>query len=224
MIETGPPTPRYAPGFIPGTNSIGQFSIGVSPIGDLATFDPWATLLMQYANSPEITSMITAFNAAMDQTQNIANLYDAIWNVLTAQGIGLDIWGRIVGVARTLTLPGATANFGFQEAGSSWTGFNQGTFFTGGSLTSNFSLNDANFRTLVLAKAAGNISDGSIVSVNSILLRLFPNRGRAYVADGLNMSLTYTFEFPLTIVEQAIIEQSGVLPSAAGVIVNVSQH
>lgn len=222
MTDTGAPYPRYAPGFTPGSNGIGMFQIGISPIGDLSPFDVWLTVLSQYANSPKITAIITSFNAAMDQTENIDNLYDMIWNITTAQGYGLDVWGRIVGVSRVLKFPGNVDYLGFNEAGS-WTGFGQGILYSGGGTTSNFLLTNTDFRRLIMAKAAGNISDGSIPSVNAILLALFPLRGACFVADGLNMQLTYTFQFPLTAVELAIIQQSGVLPSGCGVVVNVAQ-
>lgn len=220
---SGPPYPRYAPGFTPGSNGIGQFQIGVSPIGELSPFDEWQTVLSQYANSPILTSMIESFNTAMDQTENVENLYDMVWNVETAQGWGLDVWGRIVGVSRVLRFPGNVSYFGFEEAGSSWTGFGQGGFFSGGGTTTNFLLSDADFRLLILAKAATNICDGSIPAINKILLTLFPLRGACYVADGQNMTLTYTFQFPLNQVEQAIVGQSGVLPNPAGVVINIQQ-
>lgn len=218
---SGPPYPHPSP--VPGSNAIGGYAIGVGPIGDIATFDSWSTLMMQYANSPAITAMITEFNAAMDMTQNIDNFYDLMWNVFTAQGYGLDVWGRIVGVSRAISIPGSVQFFGFTEAGLSWTGFNQGGFFTGANLTTNYVLTDDDFRKLILAKAAGNISGGAIPAVNKILLNLFPGRGNCYVADGLNMSLTYTFTFALTPVELAIVSQLAVLPSAAGVIINIAQ-
>jgi len=69
----------------------------------------------------------------------------------------------------------------------------------------------------------GNISDGSIPSFNQILLTLFPNRGLVYVADGLNMTMQFVFSFALTPVELAIMEQSGVLPNPAGVVVSIVQ-
>ncbi len=222
MIDTGPPYPRYAPGFSPGGNAIGTFQIGISPIGEISPYDPWQTLMMEYANSPRVGDMISSFNAAMDQTENIENLYDMVWNVATAVGYGLDVWGRIVGVSRTLRFPSGGLIFGFEEA-NSWTGFGQGSFYTGGGTTNNFVLADGDFRILILAKAAGNISDGAIPSVNRILMTLFRNRGNAYVVDGLDMSLTYKFEFPLTPIELAIVQLSGVLPNPAGVAINVSQ-
>lgn len=217
---TGPPYPHPNP--VPGSNAIGSFAIGVSPIGTIAPFDPWITVMAQYANSPVITSWITSFNDAMDMTENLDNFYDLMWNIQTAVGYGLDVWGRIVGVQRAISIPGSVQFIGFEEAGSSWTGFGQGGFYSGGGLTTNYQLDDNDFRRLILAKAAGNISDGSIPSVNKILLALFPGRGTCYVADGRNMSVTYTFEFALTPVEVAIVSQTNVLPTAAGVAINIS--
>lgn len=221
-MTSGPPYPRHAPGSVPGQTGIGQFQIGVSPTGVLSPYDEWLTVMMEYANSPVLTSMIESFNAAIDQTQNMQNLFDMIWNVATAVGYGLDVWGRIVGVSRTLLFPGGVSYLGFNEA-TGWTGFGQGAFFSGGGTTSNFQLSDTDFRRLIYAKAAGNISDGAIPSVNKILLALFPLRGACYVIDNQNMSLTYKFQFPLTPVELAIVQQSGVLPSAAGVAITIDQ-
>lgn len=219
---SGPPYPR--PGGA-GSNGIGIGAIGIMSIGNITPFDPWATVMAQYANSPVLTGFINSFNAAMDQTENIENLYDMIWNIATAVGYGLDVWGRIVGVQRAISIPGSVSFFGFNEAGAgAWTGFGQGGFASPGSgLTTNYILSDSDFRLLILAKAAGNISDGGIPSVNAILLALFPGRGACYVVDGLNMSLTYTFAFGLTPPELAIVSQISVLPSAAGVVVNVAQ-
>jgi hypothetical protein len=54
-------------------------------------------------------------------------------------------------------------------------------------------------------------------------MALFPGRGNCYVADNQNMQLTYTFQFALTPPEFAIVQTPGVLPAAAGVVVNISQ-
>jgi hypothetical protein len=216
---SGPPYPQDAD---PGSNGIGIFAIGVSPIGTIPPFDPWSTIISQYSNSPIIDGMILAFNAALDQTENLDNLYDLLWNIATAQGYGLDVWGRIVGVTRTLQFPASTSQFGFNEA-DSWTGFGQGGFYSGGGTTPNFVLADADFRTLIYAKAAGNISDGSIPALNNILMTLFGSRGTCYVADNQNMTMSYTFGFALTPVELAIVQLSGVLPNPAGVAINIVQ-
>jgi hypothetical protein len=220
MSDSGPPYPNPNPA--PGSNAIGSFTIGVSPIGTISPFNPFSTLISQYSNSPILAAMITAFNAAMDFTENFDDFLDFILNIETAQGYGLDVLGRICGVSRTIPLPGGASYLGFEEAGTSWTGFGSGGFYSGGAISTNFTLSDSDFRTLILAKMASNICDGSIPAVNKILLTLFPNRGPCYVQDKLNMSLVYVFEFPLNPIELGIIELSGVLPSPAGVAVSIS--
>lgn len=219
---SGPPYPHPSP--VPGSNQIDQFQIGVSQIGDVPPFDYWNTVISQYANSPIITALIGSFFSAVDQTLNYENLFDFIWNVITAQGYGLDVWGRIVGVQRILNIATTAGPFlGFEEALPGSQPFNQAQFYPGGSLTNNFSLPDASFRTLIFAKALANICNGSIPAINFILLSLFPNRGNCFVTDTGNMTMTYTFDFGLLPVEAAIITQSGVLPTPVGVLATVIQ-
>ena len=185
------------------------------------------TILSQYGNSPRLLSLLESIDQWIDPSQDIDAWYDNLWNIETAQGYGLDVWGRIVGVQRTLQVS-STKYWGYAEAGTtSADPYGQSPFYNGQPLTSNYALSDTAFRTLILAKAAANISDGSIPSINQILMALFGanGRGTAWVADGLNMSLTYTFHLtpPLTPVEIAIIEQSGVFPRPPGVSQNVVQ-
>lgn len=208
----------------PGSNGIGLFIIGVSPIGDIPQLDYWQTVVSEYANSPVLTTLIGDFDTYVDQTQNFDAFYDMIFNVATAQGAGLDIWGRIVGVTRTLNIPGDLQFFGFQEAGIGANPFNTQPFYTGQQITNNFVLADDAYRILIFAKALANISDGSIPAINQILLNLFPNRGNCYVTDGLDMTMTYTFNFLLTPVELAIVAQSGALPKPTGVQLTVVQN
>lgn len=207
----------------PGSNAIGSFVIGVSPIGSIVPFSYWQTIISQYANSPSITTLIGDFDQYVDQTANFDALFDDIWNVTTAQGYGLDVWGRIVGVSRTLHIVGDTTYLGFEEATTGF-GFGQAPLFSGETITTNFDLADVNFRTLIYAKALANISDGSIPSINSLLRSLFPNRGNCFVTDGGDMTMTYTFDFVLSPVELAIVQNSGVLPRPTGVSATVVTH
>lgn len=207
-----------------GSEAIGRFAIGISPIGTIDQFDLWNTIISQYANSPTITSLIEDFDAYFSQTQNSDNFIDFMRDLSTASGYGLDVWGKVVGVSRTLHIVGSQKYFGFDEATIiSADPFGQSPFYAGSPLTSNFDLSDSAYRTLIIAKALANISDGSIKSINQILLRLFPNRGNAYATDGLNMTMTYTFAFILTPVELAIVSQSGILPRPPGVASTIVQ-
>lgn len=208
----------------PGSEAIGRFAIGISPIGTINPFDLWDTVISQYANSPTITQLIENFDAYFDQTQNSDNFIDFMRDLSTATGYGLNVWGKVVGVSRTLHIVGSQKYFGFDEATPlSADPFGQSPFFSGNPLTSNFDLSDDAYRILILAKALANISDGSIKTINQLLLNLFPNRGNAYATDGLNMTMTYSFGFVLTPVELAIVSQSGVLPRPVGVAATVVQ-
>lgn len=200
---------------------VGQFTIGVSAIGDIPPFDWRATIMSQYANSPILFQLIENFEGYLDQTANIEAFYDLIWNVDTAQGYGLDVWGRIVGVTRTLQVA-IGKYFGFEEATTlSADPFNQSAFYNGNPLTSNFQLSDNAFRTLIFAKALANICNGSSQAINQLLMNLFPGQGNCYVVDGGDMTMQYVFSSPLTPVQTAIVFQSGVLPKPVGVAASV---
>jgi hypothetical protein len=177
------------------------------------------TIISQYANSPTLVQLIQNFNTYIDPTANLDAFYSLVWNVDTAVGYGLDVWGRIVGVGRVLNLASGVY-FGFAEAiDGTEAPFNQAPFFSGGATTGNFALTDESYRTLIFAKALLNITDGSIPSINQILINLFGTTlGNCYVADNQDMTLTYVFAFALTEVQTAIIIQSGVIPRPAGVL------
>ncbi|KAA1013040.1 DUF2612 domain-containing protein [Paraburkholderia panacisoli] len=182
------------------------------------------TILSQFANSPTILSLIESFNDAVDPRANIDAFYENVWNIETASGYGLDVWGRVVGVSRVLQVSSG-AWLGFEEAGDGAvdTPFNVAPFYNGTATTGNYALTDDAFRTLILAKAAANITNGSIPSINQILMILFGSSGACWCTDGQNMTMTYTFEFQLSPVQFAIVAQSGVLPRPAGVQVTIIQ-
>lgn len=176
------------------------------------------TVVSQYGTSPTIRQLIDSFSDWIDPAADIDNFYNMIWNVDTAVGYGLDVWARIVGVGRVLQVTSTGKFFGFNEASNiSADPFNTSPFYSGQQINSNFILGDDGFRVLILAKALANICDGSIPAINQILLSLFLGRGNCYIADGRDMTMTYTFAFALTPVEAAIVGQSGILPRMAGV-------
>lgn len=185
------------------------------------------TIISQFANSPILTAILTDFNDYIDPAADFELFYTAVMDVLTAEGYGLDVWGRIVGVGRVVQVAGTYLYFGFAETGTfNANGFAEtgetGAFWDGSSpLTEPYNLPDADYRLLILAKAAFNITDGSIPAINRILLALFPGRGNCYVVDNLDMTMSYTFSFGLTPIENAILNQSGVLPRPTGVSASV---
>jgi hypothetical protein len=186
-------------------------------------FDVDRTVISQYANSPAILAIVHNFASYVDPTTNFDAFYDMVWNVDTAQGYGLDVWGRIVGVSRVLHLPDGSKYLGFHEATDGHS-FGEGIFYSGGTVTTNFSLADPFFRRLILAKALSNISDGSIAGINQILINLFGSYGNCYVIDNGDMTMVYSFGSTLSVVDFAIVSQSGILPRPCGVAVTVQQR
>lgn len=182
------------------------------------------TLLSQYANSPVLLAILTQFTEALTRLVDFERFYELIWNVDTAQGYGLDVWGRIVGVNRVLDLGLGPRYFGFQEGLPDYDPFNVSPFYDGEALTQNYALSDDGFRVLILAKAYSNICDGSSSSINRLLKMLFGSSGRCYVVDNLDMSFVYKFEFTLTPLQRAILVQSGVMPRPTGVSVTIVEN
>jgi hypothetical protein len=194
-------------------------SLGPNPTG----FDPEETIISQYANSPTITQLIASMSDYFDPTANLVAFYNNVWNIDSAVGFGLDTWGRIVGIGRLLQLPYGGPVFGFYTGDDSFAPFNQAPFAPAGNATQTFSMPDAPYRTLILVKAFGNICRPTAPAINTMLNNLFEGRGRCYVQDYGNMSMSYTFEFKLTQVEYAILTQLGVPPRPAGVQVYINE-
>lgn len=189
--------------------------------GTAVAFDARQTLLSQYANSPIIVSLVEALGAALDPQAAFNEFYDMVWNVDTAEGFGLDIWGRIVGVSRALFVSDSLY-LGFSDSTDA-VPFGSGIFWGAARLTPNFKLSDIAYRRLILAKAALNITNSSIPAINAILQALFPGYGNVYVRDNGDMTLTYVFGAALSKVDYAIVSQSGALPRPVGVSFDVEQ-
>jgi len=186
------------------------------------------TLLSQYCDSPTIDGLLSSYNSAVDPATDIANFYVNIWDVNTANGYGLDVWGQIVGVSRYLQVS-ASNYLGFDEAYTAPTAttgpqpFNQAPFASGVPATTTFALTDNQYRQLIMVKAGANISNLSIPSINALLRAEFASNngidpyGDAYVVDLGGMAFEYYLDFHPNAAQIAIITNSGVFPRPAGV-------
>lgn len=162
------------------------------------------TIISQYANSATIVTLIQNMDECIDPRTDFDTFYNYVWNVETAQGFGLDIWGRIVGVSRLLNVPADTPNPG-------------GYTFTPGT----YELSDSQYRTVLLVKALANISDSTANSLNTLFSNLFALRGRCYALDTGSMTMRLVFEFYLEPFEYVIINTIALRP--AGVLLNILQ-
>ena len=139
-------------------------------------YDWSKTLISRFADSSILVSLISSFDAAMDPAADIASFLKYIWNVRTAVGYGLNVWGAIVGVSRVVpSSPPIT-------------------------------LEDPDYQTAILVKAAANIGNVTIPTLNRLLRQIFAGSGLVYVQDNLNMTLTYVFLFPLTATQRPLLK------------------
>lgn len=208
--------------------SIVSFVISTGPASSSTSFNVEATVISQYANSPTLDQLITNLSQYFDQSANFAAFYTYVWNVDTATGFGLDIWGKIVGVSRLLLIPNTTDYVGFDNSATpppDWQtmGSDQppqpavgGAMYTGYNATQAYLLPDDAYRQLILAKAFANICTTTAPAINQILQNLF-GAGTAWVLNTGVMSISYNLNFTPSAIQQAILEQSGVIPTPPGV-------
>lgn len=180
------------------------------------------TVMKQYANSATLLALLADFDQWVDVARFSAQFLANVWDISTAQGFGLDIWGRILGQSRYIQVAQAPGdNFGFNinaHPGTQWKPWSQAPWYNGAaSGATSFALADSYYRQLLLVKAAANIARCDCPSINALMRSMFGNRGRCYVGydPGHPMHIGYHFEFFPTAVEKTII-QSGLFPQPAG--------
>lgn len=201
-------------------------SLGVPATG--TAFDFEQTVISQYANSPTLLQLCKNMNDYIDQSANFADFYNNVWNVDTAVGFGLNIWGKIVGVSRLLHIPNTTDYVGFDNSATpppDWQtmGSNQppqpavgGAMYTGYNASQTYLLPDDSYRQLILAKAFANICTTTAPAINTILQNLY-GPGAAWVLNDGPMKIIYNLNFVPSAIQLAILEQSGVIPTPPGV-------
>lgn len=174
--------------------------------------DPPATVQSQYAASPKMLALINSFQEKLSVNSDITLFYNKIFNINTAEGIGLDIWGIILGVGRNIEVADEDV-FGF--TGSLLEPFNQAPFSAQG-VTNTFSMTDPAYRELLMVKALANISAADLNTLNTLLNQLFETF-TVYVIEIGIMKLRFIFEFYPTPWQRAIFNTPGLLTRGAGV-------
>lgn len=169
------------------------------------------TIQSQYGASPHIVGIVKSSQKQLDPTGDIETFYDEVFNPKTAEGVGLDIWGRIVGANRYLTVDSEEV-FGFY--GSYLLPFDQAPF-QGEGATNRYRMTDLAYRDLVFLKAAANIGNATLPSIKSILSTLFDEP--VYVFNIAPMKVRVVFPFYLTVYQLALLQTYGILNLGAGV-------
>ena len=179
------------------------------------------TIQSQYGASKHLKAIIKAFADKIDPNTDIDTFYDDIFNPATAKGVGLDIWGRIVGASRYLAVDNDEF-FGF--LGQILKGFNQASFYNTGD-TNLYRLTDEAFRKLIFIKAKANISDATLPSIKQMIATLIDSDEVLVinVPYAGNMRIRVIFTYYATPYELALFKQHGVYNVEAGVFIEYYQ-
>ena len=146
----------------------------------------------QYANSQKLVNFIEGLDTSISPIPALKVFYDNTFNINTAKGEGLDIWGNILNIKRSLSL-------------------------TIDDVEQQYTLSDDEYRMVLKLACAKNIADATCESIYKSLSFIFSSYGNIYVSDLGNMHMRYSFEFLLPNIIYAILKKTGVVPKPAGV-------
>ena len=149
----------------------------------------------QYSASQKILALAAGYQEQIDPHLDVDMFYDRMFNIYSAQGLGLDNWGLILNMARNISDP-----------------------MSGTSLT----LEDEPYRLLLLYKAMANISASNAATQNKLLSLLISTgigsfKAAAYVLEVDVMVIRWVFEYRLTPLQVAVFRTAGTLARGAGV-------
>lgn len=188
---------------------------------DFTSFDTWdiaETVQSQYATSKRMRAVIDAFWQAINPKSDIDLLYRKLVNPRTAEGYGLDVWGRIVAIGRSyLAVDDDTPYFGFDPPegvkNERLNTFGNAPFYK--QIYGKVRLADPMFRTYVFLKALINIGDSSLASLNQAVKLLFPDADIQILHTG-TMVLRVLILSPLSESDKAALDNLPWLPAGVG--------
>ncbi len=137
-----------------------------------------ATVQSQYAASPHIVALVEAFWDSLNPDADLELIYNKMVNPLTAEGFGLDVWGRIVAIGREY-LSADTENpyWGYEPptgvTNDRMRNFGHAPYYK--LINGKVQLTDSAYRTYIMLKAMMNIGDSTLSSLNYMIHYMFPN-------------------------------------------------
>ena len=157
-------------------------------------------LIGQYANSPVMLKLANGLGTLFDESGFIANWYNVVFNLETATGYGLDVWGLILNRSREFVYQGT--KYYLQGAQ------------TIGSVTFTAEQMENLYRKILQLTAMRYIGNASLASLNSLIQFVFKEDGECYCLEyEAAMHIRYVFRFYLNDVQKAVIETIDPHPS-----------
>lgn len=168
-------------------------------------------MLSQYANSPKYVALYNGLTDLFSNAKTLNDWFNVVYNLKTASGFGLDVWGAILNQDRSITYINEDTNL-------------PETIYLKGALTADgISYTEEQieeiYRQVLFLKAMSNITNATLKSLNDMLLYYYQNRGRAYALNYGTMEIRFVFEFFVNKLEKAIFT-SDLMPRPTGVLMN----
>lgn len=162
-------------------------------------------MISQYANSPKYVALYNGLTEMFSNAKLLEDWFNIVYNLKTATGFGLDIWGSILDQGRQFSyIDNGTEKFVFLGGEQTIDG-----------ITYDAEYMESMYRTVLFLKALSNITNCTLAGLNNLLQFFYQGRGGVYVINYGVMRIHYTFEFYISAIEKAIFET--VLPSPTGV-------
>jgi hypothetical protein len=171
------------------------------------------TILSQYGASPHIKGIIEKFAARVNPDIDIEEFYKKIFDPRTAEGVGLDIWGIIVGASRYVEVN--EENY-FGLFGQNLKNLDEAPFYYDKGTTNLFRLSDSAFRELIFLKAWANIADATMPSIKFVLNQLFTGGAVAIEAEHMKVRVIF-LSYSVPPYSFALLRQYGLFNLGAGV-------
>lgn len=174
-----------------------------------------AAMLWQYNAAPHLLSLFTQKQEWYDENQSEfwTDWETDVFDLQTANQFGLSLWAIIldIPIIVVVTPPSNVVGFGWNSLHKNFT---HGNFrATNGSQQ----LTVEQARTVLRMRYFQITSRGTIPEINRFMNILFGDLGTVYVVDNYDMTLTYTFTFPIPSALSYIFENYDILPRPAGV-------
>ena len=166
-------------------------------------------MISQYANSPKFVSLVNGLTDMFNNAQTLEDWFNVVFNIKTANGYGLDIWGSILNQGRLFFY--TNPNDGTTESV-----YLKGAQTVDGVNYSSEQIEEI-YRSVLFIKAMSNVTNATLASLNNMLQFYYSGRGRVYVIEYGVMEIRYVFEFYVNKLERAIFT-SDIMPNPTGVL------
>jgi hypothetical protein len=171
------------------------------------------TIQSQYGTSPHIKGIIESFAKRIDPTIDIETFYHDYFDPRTAVGVGLDIWGVIVGADRLIEVD--SYDF-FGLLGQNMSNMDNAPFWVEKGSTNIYRMSDPAFRELIFLKAYANIADATLPSIKYVINTLYPNGATAISAGHMKIRVIF-LSYIVPAYSFALLKKYGLFNLGAGV-------